>query len=221
MIARLRRVGHAQVPPHRAGLDGRTRCTPASACCSTRASTRAGRVTTLAAVRSRTGLEKLGLTLFAEEGHRLPELTTAWLPDGGSTRPRCGAGCSTDYGIEIGCRGRRRSRARCGASAAWATPPGRATSRFCSRALEEVLGRLTLGRRPGARPAVDQRRAVHGRPRHRRRSTSCVRRSIDEPEWFWDAVGALPRPPLRLAVRAGARHVERHRRGRDGSPAAR
>jgi alanine-glyoxylate transaminase/serine-glyoxylate transaminase/serine-pyruvate transaminase len=27
-------------------------------------------------------LPELGFTLFAEEGHRLPELTTAWLPDG-------------------------------------------------------------------------------------------------------------------------------------------
>jgi alanine-glyoxylate transaminase/serine-glyoxylate transaminase/serine-pyruvate transaminase len=28
------------------------------------------------------GLEKLGFRLFAEEGHRLPELTTVWVPDG-------------------------------------------------------------------------------------------------------------------------------------------
>jgi alanine-glyoxylate transaminase/serine-glyoxylate transaminase/serine-pyruvate transaminase len=28
------------------------------------------------------GLEKLGFRLFAGEGHRLPELTTAWVPDG-------------------------------------------------------------------------------------------------------------------------------------------
>jgi alanine-glyoxylate transaminase/serine-glyoxylate transaminase/serine-pyruvate transaminase len=28
------------------------------------------------------GLEKLGFRLFAAEGHRLPELTTAWVPDG-------------------------------------------------------------------------------------------------------------------------------------------
>jgi len=28
------------------------------------------------------GLQKLGFELFAEEGHRLPELTTAWVPDG-------------------------------------------------------------------------------------------------------------------------------------------
>jgi alanine-glyoxylate transaminase/serine-glyoxylate transaminase/serine-pyruvate transaminase len=28
------------------------------------------------------GLQKLGLELFAAEGHRLPELTTVWVPDG-------------------------------------------------------------------------------------------------------------------------------------------
>src|SRR5215218_5104026 len=28
------------------------------------------------------GLERLGMKLFAEEGHRLPEPTTAWVPDG-------------------------------------------------------------------------------------------------------------------------------------------
>jgi alanine-glyoxylate transaminase/serine-glyoxylate transaminase/serine-pyruvate transaminase len=28
------------------------------------------------------GLEKLGFRLFAADGHRLPELTTAWVPDG-------------------------------------------------------------------------------------------------------------------------------------------
>jgi len=51
------------------------------------------------------GLEELGLVLFAEEGHRLPQLTTveipAELPDGLSE-----AGCRqlllSRYGIEIG-----------------------------------------------------------------------------------------------------------------------
>src|SRR5947209_8346524 len=28
------------------------------------------------------GLQKMGLELFAEDGHRLPELTTVWVPDG-------------------------------------------------------------------------------------------------------------------------------------------
>ena len=47
------------------------------------------------------GLEKLGFQLFAEEGHRLPELTTAWVPDGvdeAAVRRRL----LERYGIEIG-----------------------------------------------------------------------------------------------------------------------
>jgi alanine-glyoxylate transaminase/serine-glyoxylate transaminase/serine-pyruvate transaminase len=47
------------------------------------------------------GLEKLGFRLFAEDGHRLPELTTAWVPDGvdeAAVRRRL----LERYGIEIG-----------------------------------------------------------------------------------------------------------------------
>ena len=47
------------------------------------------------------GLEKLGFSLFAEEGHRLPELTTAWLPEGADDaelRRRL----LEHYGIEVG-----------------------------------------------------------------------------------------------------------------------
>ena len=47
------------------------------------------------------GLEKLGFRLFAQEGHRLPELTTAWVPEGideAAVRRRLLA----DHGIEIG-----------------------------------------------------------------------------------------------------------------------
>jgi alanine-glyoxylate transaminase / serine-glyoxylate transaminase / serine-pyruvate transaminase len=47
------------------------------------------------------GLEKLGFRLFAEQGHRLPELTTAWVPDGvdeAAVRRRL----LERYGIEIG-----------------------------------------------------------------------------------------------------------------------
>ncbi|MCU1451660.1 MAG: Alanine-glyoxylate aminotransferase [Acidimicrobiales bacterium] len=47
------------------------------------------------------GLEKLGFSLFAAEGHRLPELTTVWLPDGvddASTR----RALLDRYGIEVG-----------------------------------------------------------------------------------------------------------------------
>ena len=32
--------------------------------------------------RLQDGLEAMGLQLFATEGHRLPELTTVWVPDG-------------------------------------------------------------------------------------------------------------------------------------------
>ncbi|RPI11516.1 MAG: alanine--glyoxylate aminotransferase family protein [Actinobacteria bacterium] len=47
------------------------------------------------------GLEKLGFRLFAAEGHRLPELTTAWVPEGvdeAAVRRRL----LERYGIEIG-----------------------------------------------------------------------------------------------------------------------
>lgn len=47
------------------------------------------------------GLEKLGFRLFAAEGHRLPELTTAWVPDGvdeAAVRRRL----LDDWSIEIG-----------------------------------------------------------------------------------------------------------------------
>ena len=47
------------------------------------------------------GLEKLGFRLFAQEGHRLPELTTVWLPpnvdDAGTRRTLL-----DHYGIEVG-----------------------------------------------------------------------------------------------------------------------
>jgi alanine-glyoxylate transaminase/serine-glyoxylate transaminase/serine-pyruvate transaminase len=47
------------------------------------------------------GLEKLGFTLFAQAGHRLPELTTVWVPDGideAAVRRQL----LEHYGIEIG-----------------------------------------------------------------------------------------------------------------------
>jgi alanine-glyoxylate transaminase/serine-glyoxylate transaminase/serine-pyruvate transaminase len=47
------------------------------------------------------GLEKLGFSLFAAEGHRLPELTTVWLPDGVDDAPTRRALLDT-YGIEVG-----------------------------------------------------------------------------------------------------------------------
>jgi alanine-glyoxylate transaminase/serine-glyoxylate transaminase/serine-pyruvate transaminase len=47
------------------------------------------------------GLEKLGFRLFAEEGHRLPELTTAWVPDG-VDEAALRRTLLTRYGIEVG-----------------------------------------------------------------------------------------------------------------------
>jgi alanine-glyoxylate transaminase/serine-glyoxylate transaminase/serine-pyruvate transaminase len=54
-----------------------------------------------AGARLQDGLVELGLDLFARDGHRLPELTTVWVPDGvdsAKTRHRL----LTEYGIEIG-----------------------------------------------------------------------------------------------------------------------
>lgn len=47
------------------------------------------------------GLEKLGFTLFAAEGHRLPELTTALLPAGTDDKA-LRTTLLDDYGIEVG-----------------------------------------------------------------------------------------------------------------------
>ncbi|CAN5847700.1 alanine--glyoxylate aminotransferase family protein [soil metagenome] len=47
------------------------------------------------------GIEALGFTLFAAEGHRLPQLTTAWLPDG-TDDVAVRAALLEDFGIEIG-----------------------------------------------------------------------------------------------------------------------
>ncbi|MGH9000592.1 MAG: pyridoxal-phosphate-dependent aminotransferase family protein [Acidimicrobiia bacterium] len=46
-------------------------------------------------------LGELGFSLFAEDGHRLPQLTTAWLPDGtDDTAVR--RALLSDFGIEVG-----------------------------------------------------------------------------------------------------------------------
>ncbi len=47
------------------------------------------------------GLEKLGLELFAEDGRRLPELTTVWAPEGIDEKAVRGR-LLAEYGIEIG-----------------------------------------------------------------------------------------------------------------------
>jgi alanine-glyoxylate transaminase/serine-glyoxylate transaminase/serine-pyruvate transaminase len=48
------------------------------------------------------GLEELGFKLFAEEGHRLPELTTAWVPDGVGDEAAVRRELLDVYGIEVG-----------------------------------------------------------------------------------------------------------------------
>jgi alanine-glyoxylate transaminase/serine-glyoxylate transaminase/serine-pyruvate transaminase len=47
------------------------------------------------------GLVELGLTPFAEEGSRLPELTTVWVPEGLDSAAVRGR-LLTEYDIEIG-----------------------------------------------------------------------------------------------------------------------
>jgi alanine-glyoxylate transaminase/serine-glyoxylate transaminase/serine-pyruvate transaminase len=47
------------------------------------------------------GLPELGFRLLAEAGHRLPELTSAWLPDGADDATLRKA-LLTEYGIEVG-----------------------------------------------------------------------------------------------------------------------
>ncbi|HEX8802716.1 MAG TPA: alanine--glyoxylate aminotransferase family protein [Acidimicrobiales bacterium] len=47
------------------------------------------------------GLAALGLELFAAEGHRLPQLTTVWVPDG-VDEAKARAALLDRYGIEIG-----------------------------------------------------------------------------------------------------------------------
>ena len=47
------------------------------------------------------GLAQLGMSLFAAEGHRLPELTTVWVPDGVDDA-KVRATLLERYGIEIG-----------------------------------------------------------------------------------------------------------------------
>src|SRR4051812_35714513 len=48
------------------------------------------------------GLEELGFAMFAEQGHRLPELTTAWLPEGIGDEAKLRRLLLDRYDIEIG-----------------------------------------------------------------------------------------------------------------------
>lgn len=47
------------------------------------------------------GLEAMGLRLFAQEGHRLPSLTTVWIPDGADDATTRGA-LLNEFNLEIG-----------------------------------------------------------------------------------------------------------------------
>ena len=53
-----------------------------------------------------TGLEKMGMSLFAAEGHRLPQLTSVWVPEDrlpkGMTEADVRAALLARHGIEIG-----------------------------------------------------------------------------------------------------------------------
>lgn len=49
----------------------------------------------------REGVVALGFTLFAEEGHRLPQLTTVWVPDG-LDEAAARTTLLERYGIEVG-----------------------------------------------------------------------------------------------------------------------
>ena len=48
------------------------------------------------------GLEERGFRLFAAEGHRLPELTTVWLPDSIEDEAKVRRLLLDRYGIEVG-----------------------------------------------------------------------------------------------------------------------
>ena len=78
------------------------------------------------------GLEKLGFRCSRAEGHRLPELTTVWVPERRRRRGRGATHAARALRHRDRRRARRRSPARCGASAAWATPRDPATWRCCS-----------------------------------------------------------------------------------------
>ena len=134
------------------------------------------------------GLEKLGFTLFAAEGHRLPELTTAWVPEHVGDEAAVRRTLLDRYGIEIG-----------GGLGAFAGKVWRIgcmghTARprnvtLLLGALGEVLGGLTAHDVVWAPPLdgttnVERFMQQHGITAF----DELVRRSIEEPEWFWAAV---------------------------------
>ena len=81
--------------------------------------------------RLQRALPELGFRLVVPDGHRLPELTTAWLPDGADDADAA-QGAARHLRHRGGRRARRVRRARRGASASWATRRASARSPRCS-----------------------------------------------------------------------------------------
>jgi alanine-glyoxylate transaminase/serine-glyoxylate transaminase/serine-pyruvate transaminase len=76
-------------------------CTPVDVSAWTTATTRAWARHRAVGEALQRELPELGFRLVAPEGHRLPELTTAWLPDGADDASLRKA-LLTTYGIEVG-----------------------------------------------------------------------------------------------------------------------
>ena len=92
-------VGEARAPASAPTTTPRPRrwsraCTPVCAASPTKGSRRSGTATPRPAGSCRTGSRSWASTLFAQEGSRLPELTTVRVPEA-STRLPCAATCSS------------------------------------------------------------------------------------------------------------------------------
>ena len=151
--------------------------------CSTRASTPAWARHAECGRALQEGLEKLRLrAVRRRRATGCPSSRRCGCPTASTRRP-CAARCSSDYGIEIGGGARRRSRARCGASGAWATPPGlrnvdaaaRARSTRCWPRERRCLGAGRPAPSAAAATNVGRFMAAHGIADVRR--AACAARS--------------------------------------------
>ena len=177
----------------------------------------AGPGTAPAARRCRPACERLGFELFAAEGHRLPELTTVWVPPigcrPGSTRPACGGCCSTATASRSAA-GSARSPARCGASGCMGHTARLAQRRRCCSARSTSVLATSVGLLGHDAPS-----SVAGSCCGRScRPTSAPWREVRRRnERLAHQVGAVPHPrPARrgrgadaFAVRCSARQRER------------